>query len=80
MFRYPVVFVVLSLFSTALAQQSKGSRVIAVNVASSDPRIQSMLPRLRDQAAKAVEDSAKKCSSGSRSGFRSSSGSPSKFS
>src|SRR5215471_8473261 len=60
MFRRLATFIVLSLVSTiALTQQNDISRVIAVNVASSDPRIQQMLPRLRDQAAKVVAESAK---------------------
>ena len=60
MFRHVAVVIVLSLVSTiASTQQNDTSRIIAVNVASSDPRIQQMLPGLRDQAAKVVEESAK---------------------
>jgi len=54
-----VIFVVLSPLSTAFAQTTDNRQVIAVNVDSSEPRIQQMLPRLRDQAVKVVEDSAK---------------------
>lgn len=51
------ISIVLACVSTALAQHS--SRIVAVNVDSSDPRIQQMLPKLRDRAAKVVEHSAK---------------------
>lgn len=47
----------LSLF--AVGQEERTGRIIAVNVDSSDPRIQQMLPKLRDRAIKAVEESAK---------------------
>lgn len=40
-------------------QENTRGKIIAVNVDSSDPRIQQMLPKLRDQAVKEVEKSAK---------------------
>ena len=40
-------------------QENIRGKIIAVNVDSSDPRIQQMLPKLRDQAVKVVEKSAK---------------------
>lgn len=43
----------------AVGQENGRGRLIAVNVDSSDPRIQQMLPKLRDRAIKAVEESAK---------------------
>jgi CO dehydrogenase/acetyl-CoA synthase delta subunit len=49
-------FALLFIAAAALAQQSDGERVIAVNVDSTDSRIQQML---REKAAKVIEQSAK---------------------
>jgi hypothetical protein len=50
---------ILSVCLLAAGQENTRERIIAVNVDSSDPRIQQMLPRLRDRAVKVVEESAK---------------------
>lgn len=53
----------LFLFPAALfAQQSDREHVIAVSVDSTDSRVQPMIPELREQAAIAVEQSAKNVS------------------
>lgn len=52
-------FMFLLLASGAVAQQSGSQYVIAVNVDSTDPRIQQILPALRKEAANVVERSAK---------------------
>ena len=45
-------FAVLFIAAAALAQQSDGEHVIAVNVDSTDLRIQQMLPELRERLQK----------------------------
>ena len=45
----------LFVASAVIAQQSDSERSIAVNVDSTDLRIQRMLPELREEAAKVVE-------------------------
>lgn len=45
--------------AVVLAQESDRPHVIAVSVESTDPRIQQMVPSLREKAAFAVEQSAK---------------------
>jgi len=52
-------FALLFIAAAALAQQSDGEHVIAVNVDSTDSRIQQMLPELREKAANVIEQSAK---------------------
>jgi hypothetical protein len=47
-----------SAISLAVAQETQ-PKIIAVNIDSSDPHIQQILPNLRDEAVKAVEESAK---------------------
>ena len=49
----------LFVASAVFAQQSDSERIIAVNVDSTDLRIQRVLPELRQEAANVVEQSAK---------------------
>jgi hypothetical protein len=50
---------ILSACLVAAGQENTRERIIAVSVDSSDPRIQQMLPKLRDRAVRTVERSAK---------------------
>lgn len=50
---------ILMVSLLAAGQESSPGRIIAVKVDSSDPRIQQMLPKLRDRAVKVVEESAR---------------------
>jgi hypothetical protein len=50
---------ILTVSLLASGQENSRGRIIAVNVDSSDPRIQQMLPKLRDRAVKVVEESAR---------------------
>ena len=52
-----LLILMISLLS--FGQENTRGRIIAVNVDSSDPRIQQMLPKLRDRAVKVVEESAR---------------------
>jgi hypothetical protein len=52
-----MLIIMVSLFASG--QENDRGRIIAVNVDSSDPRIQQMLPKLRNRAVKVVEESAK---------------------
>jgi hypothetical protein len=52
-------FALLFIPAAALAQESDSKHVIAVNVDSTDWRIQQLMPELRDEAARAIEQSAK---------------------
>src|ERR1700733_5604806 len=58
-FRWFSAFALSFIAATALAQGSDKEYVIAVNVDSTDSRIQQMMPELGEEAAKAVEQSAK---------------------
>jgi len=57
--RWLVAFALLFIALAALAQESDPQHVIAVSVDSTDSRIQQMLPGLREQAASAIEQSAR---------------------
>jgi hypothetical protein len=57
--RWFAAFVLLFIPAAALAQESDSQHVIAVNVDSTDWRIQQMMPELREEAAKAIEQSAR---------------------
>jgi len=60
--RVILYFANLSILAASLlasGQESSRGRIIAVNVDSSDPRIQQMLPKLRDRAVKVVEENAR---------------------
>jgi hypothetical protein len=59
--RYLANLLILMVSIPLLTSGQGNTRVwiIAVNVDSSDPRIQQMLPKLRDRAVKVVEESAK---------------------
>jgi hypothetical protein len=59
MTRWFAALVLLPIAVTTVAQESDRKCAIAVNVVSTDWRIQNMLPELREEAAKAVEQSAK---------------------
>jgi hypothetical protein len=59
MTRWFATLVLLPIAVTTSAQESDRKCVIAVNVVSTDWRIQDMIPELREEAAKAVEQSAK---------------------
>jgi len=57
--RWFAAIIFLSFVASAFAQGRNSNRVIAVNVDSSDPRIQQLLPGLRDEASEVVEKSAR---------------------
>ena len=67
--RWFATLVLLPIASTTLAQESDRKCAIAVNVDSTDRRIQQMIPELREEAAKAVEQSAKNVCATIVSGF-----------
>jgi hypothetical protein len=56
--RWFAAFALLIIPAAAVAQQSDSQHIIAVNVDSTDFRIQQMMPELREEAAKAIEQSA----------------------
>ncbi len=57
--RWFTAFALFFIAAAALAQEGEKKYVVAVNVDSTDWRIQQMMPELREEAAKAVEQSAK---------------------
>ena len=57
--RWSAAFALLFIAGAVLAQESDREHVIAVSVDSTDPRIQRLIPELREEAATAVERSAK---------------------
>jgi hypothetical protein len=59
MTRWFATLVLLPIAVTTFAQENDRKCAIAVNVVSTDWRIQNMLPSLREEAAQAVEQSAK---------------------
>ena len=52
-------FALLFIAAGAAFPQQSDSKLIAVNVDATDPRIQQMLPKLHEEAAKVVEESAR---------------------
>jgi hypothetical protein len=56
---YFAALFILTASLLASGQEIPRGRIIAVNVDSPDPRIQQMLPKLRDRAIKVVEEKAK---------------------
>jgi hypothetical protein len=67
--RWFAILVLLPIASTTLAQESDRKCAIAVNVDSTHWRIQQMIPELREEAAQAVEQSAKNVCATIVSGF-----------
>ena len=67
--RWFAILVLLPIGSATLAQESDRKCAIAVNVDSTHSRIQQMIPELREEAAKAVEQSAKNVCAAIVSGF-----------
>jgi len=67
--RWFATLVLLPIASVTLAQENDRKCAIAVNVGSTDSRIEQMIPELREEAAKAVEQSAKNVCATIVSGF-----------